>query len=248
MPTSTVEIRTADGVANAFLAQPEEPSGPAVLFLMDAYGLRPTLEAMVSRIAADGSVVLAPNLFYRAGPSPLPPMPNDANIDERMRFFEHARPLMQQLTHEALASDGEAYLAYLRELDPGVPTVAVGYCMGVRCGWRIATSRPGSVAALAGFHGGGLVTDDPDSPHLVAAALKSDVYLAFADEDPSMTAEQISTLESALKAAEVSYRLETYKGAAHGYTMKDSHAYNDAASERHFTEVQAVLAHAGRHS
>jgi carboxymethylenebutenolidase len=113
--------------------------------------------------------------------------------------------------------------------------------MGVRVGWRIATAHPDRVAALAGFHAGGLVTDAPDSPHRSAADLKAELYFGFADQDPSMTAEQIATLERALTEAGVRYRSEIYEGAQHGYTMADVPAYNEAARERHFRELRALL-------
>lgn len=108
-------------------------------------------------------------------------------------------------------------------------------------GGGIATSHAGRVAALAAFHPGGLVTDAPDSPHRSAASLKAELYLAFADQDPSMTAEQIATLERTLQAAGVRYRAEVYQGARHGYTMADTAAYDEAARERHFRELRALL-------
>jgi carboxymethylenebutenolidase len=113
--------------------------------------------------------------------------------------------------------------------------------MGARVGWRIAAAHPGRVAALAGFHAGGLVTDAPDSPHRSAADLKAELYFGFADQDPSMTAEQIATLERTLQEAGVRYRSEIYEGARHGYTMADGTAYNEAARERHFRELRALL-------
>src|ERR1700729_367170 len=158
MRTSTVEIPTPAGVANGFRAQPDDGRTPGVLLFMDAYGLRPTLEAMATQIAADGYTVLAPNLFYRAGTSPVPAMPDDSNQEERMRFFEKAMPLMMQLSPENLALDGGAYLDYLSAIAAPGPMVAVGYCMGVRCGWWVAAAHPDRVRALAGFHGGQLVT------------------------------------------------------------------------------------------
>ena|SRR5947209_13915682 len=116
-----------------------------------------------------------------------------------------------------------------------------GYCMGVRVGWRIAASHPDRVAALAGFHAGGLVTDAPDSPHRSAASLNAELYFGFADDDSSMTADQIATLERTLDEAGTRHRSELYEGAQHGYTMADTPAYNEAARERHFRELRALL-------
>jgi len=231
-----VEITTPDGVADAYLSRPDDGDHPGVLFLMDAYGLRPAIEAMADRIAADGYTVLAPNLFYRAGRPPVLPIPDFADPDARTRFFEQVRPLMNELTPERLASDGAAYLDEL----PG-PVALTGYCMGGRVAWRISAAHPDRVSALAGFHVGGLVTDAPDSPHRSAGDLRGELYFGFADHDRSMSAEQIATLEQALDEVGARYRSEIYEGAAHGYTMEDTPAYDESASERHFRELHSLL-------
>jgi carboxymethylenebutenolidase len=241
MHSSTVDITTQDGVANAYLATPDDEPHPGVLFIMDAYGLRATVEEMVDRIAADGYVVLAPNVFYRAGRSPVPPMPDMSDPDDRARFFQSLRPLIDQLTPQRIIADGQAYLDFLRRAGAQGPIAITGYCMGARIGWRIAAAHPGRVAALAGFHAGGLVTDDDDSPHRSAAAIGAELYFGFADHDPSMSAEQISTLERTLDEAGTRYRAEIYEGAQHGYTMADTPAYNEDARERHFRELRALL-------
>jgi carboxymethylenebutenolidase len=241
MPTSSVEINTPDGEANAFLARPDDEPHPGVLFLMDAFGLRPTIQEMIERIAADGYIVLAPNLFYRSGPSPVPEIPDLSDPDERMSFFQSLRPLMEELTPEGVASDGAAYLDYLERSGARGPVAITGYCMGARIGWGIATAHPDRVAALAGFHAGGLVTDAPDSPHLSAGEFSGELYFGFADQDPSMNAEQIAALERALDDAGANYRAEVYAGAQHGYTMADTPAHDPASRERHFQELRSLL-------
>lgn len=241
MPNSTVDISTPDGIANAYLGRPDDQPHPGVLFIMDAFGLRPTIDEMVDRIAGDGYIVLAPNVFYRGGRSPVPPLPDMSDADQRTRFFGSLRPLMDELTPERIATDGEAYLNYLREAGAEGPVAITGYCMGARLGWRIAATHPDRVAALAGFHAGGLVTDDPESPHRSADAISAEMYFGFADEDPSMTAEHISTLEKTLDEAGARYRAEVYEGAQHGYTMADTPVYHEDARERHFRELRALL-------
>src|SRR5947208_1968165 len=119
MANSMVEIRTEDGVADAYLTRPDGEGRPPVLFIMDAFGLRPRIEEMADRIAERGYVVLAPNVFYRGGRAPVAPMPDFAEPDERAKFMQTIRPLMEQLTPEAAASDGRAYLDYLAEIAPG---------------------------------------------------------------------------------------------------------------------------------
>jgi carboxymethylenebutenolidase len=228
--TETIEIVTPDGVADAYLARPDEHRHPGVLFLMDVHGLRPTIEEMIARIAGDGYVVLAPNLFYRAGRAGTLPS-----------GFDNLRPLIEELTPQRIAADGRAYLDYLADVAEAGPVAITGYCMGGRVGWRIAAAYPDRVGALAGFHVGGLVTDDPASPHRSADKLRAELYFGFADQDRSMTAEQIAALEKALDEASVTYRSELYDGAQHGYTMADVPAYDEAAGERHFKELGALL-------
>jgi carboxymethylenebutenolidase len=241
MQSTIVDVQTADGLADAYLTRPDDDRPhPGVLLIMDAYGLRPRIEEMADRIASSGYVVLAPNVFYRAGRAPVLPLPDLADPDSRAGFFQSLRPLIEQVTPESAARDGDAYLDYLAAVAPG-PVGVVGYCMGARVGWRITAAHPDRVAALAGFHAGGIVTDAPDSPHRSAADLKAEVYFGHADHDRSMTAEQIEALERALDDAGVQYRSEVYDGAVHGYTMADTPAYNQAAAERHFTELLALL-------
>ena len=240
MQSETIELRTADGVADAYLAQPDDGEHPAVLFIMDAFGLRPRIEEMADRIAERGYVVLAPNVFYRAGRAPALDLPDPGDPGARSSFMQKVRPLSEQLTPPRLASDGGAYLDYLAELAPG-PVAITGYCMGARLGWGIAAAHPDRVAALAGFHGGGLVTDAPDSPHRSAGHLNAEVYFGHADEDPGMAPEQIAALDRALDEAAVRHLTEVYEGARHGYTMADHRAWNEAACERHFDALFALL-------
>jgi len=241
MPSSTVEIRTPDGVAEAYLTYPDDGDRhPGVLFMMDAFGLRPRVEEMADRIAERGYAVLAPNLFYRAGRAPVLPFPDMSEEGARAEFFKGVRPLMDALTPERMAADGEAYLDELAKVAEE-PVAITGYCMGARMGWRIAAAHPGRVAALAGFHGGGLVTDDETSPHLSAGELRAEVYFGHADNDPSNDPEQIAALDAAMEEAGVAHRSEVYEGAAHGYTMSDTPVYHEDAAERHFDALFDLL-------
>lgn len=241
MSTTTVDIETPDGVADAYLTQPDDGQPhPGVLFVMDIVGLRPRIEEMAERIAQRGYVVLAPNFFYRAGRASELPKPDPADPAGRANFWERVRGLAGQLTPEALERDGGAYLDYLQRVAPG-PVAITGYCMGARVGLRIAAAHPDRVAAVAGFHGGGLVSEEADSPHLAVGKLKAEVYFGHADQDQSNTAEQIAALDRALDEAGIRHRSELYEGARHGYTMSDSAAYDEAASERHFDELFALL-------
>ncbi len=241
MSSEMVDVKTKDGVADAYLARPDgEGSYPGVLLLIDAFGLRPRIEQMADRIAAQGFVVLAPNVFYRAGRAPVISLDGLDDPEKRGTLFQKIMPLMQELTPERIVSDGGAYLEKLAELAGG-PAVLTGYCLGGRLGWRIATAYPERVAAVGAFHAGGLVTEDQDSPHLSASEIDAELYFGFADNDHSMNAEQIATLERALDEAGVTYISEVYEGAAHGYTMSDTPAYDEAAAERHFQALFDLL-------
>jgi carboxymethylenebutenolidase len=236
-----VDVKTADGVADAYLTRPDgDGAYPGVLFVIDAFGLRPRIEEMADRIAGQGYVVLAPNALYRAGRAPVLPMPDFTDPDNRAGFMQSVRPLIEQLTLDAVLRDGEAYLDFLANEAKG-PVGITGYCMGARLGWRIAAAYPDRVTALGGFHGGGLATDAPESPHRSAGQLQAEVYFGHADQDANMNPEQVAVLNDALDEAGVRYRAEVYEGALHGYTMSDTAVYNEAACERHFTELFALL-------
>lgn len=242
MSSQMVDIQTDDGVADAYLVAPDDGAGRGVLLAMDAFGLRPQIERMADRIGAAGYTVLAPNLFYRAGRAPV--LPENVDLqdpDRREALFQRIMPMMQELTPARIEADGRAYLDRLQEAAAPGPVAITGYCMGGRVAWRIAAAYPERVAAVAGFHTGGLVTDEPDSPHLSAGRLTAEVYLGHADNDRSMTPENIATVERALKDAGVRYTSELYRGAAHGYTMADSAVYDEAAAERHYRELFALL-------
>lgn len=235
-----IDVTTQDGVADAYLARPADGRYPGVLLVMDAYGLRPQIERMADRVAGQGFVVLAPNVFYRAGRAPVVPLDGLGDPDQGRLLLERVMPLIRQLTPERIVRDGEAYLDRLEQVGRA-PVAVTGYCLGGRVGWRIAVASSERVAALGGFHVGGLVTGGDDSPHLSAGRVTAEVYLGHADNDRSMTPDQIAQLERVLDAAGVRYRSELYRGAAHGYTMADTPAYDRAAAERHFAELFALL-------
>ncbi len=147
---------------------------------------------------------------------------------------------MGALTPVAVAADGSAYLDKLGEFAAG-PVGVTGYCFGAWLGWMIAAAHPQRVAALGGFHAGRMVTDTDESAHLLAPRVRAEVYWGHADQDPSMTPENIQALDQAMDDAGVRHTTERYKGAHHGYTMSDTAAYNEAATERHFAALFALL-------
>ena len=239
MRRTTVDVPTADGVADAYLVRPDgDGPYPGVLLFMDAFGLRPRLEEMADRIAERGYVVLVPNLFYRAGRAPLIDLSDLADPDRRGEIFGRIMPHIGALTTERITQDAESYLDFLASSQP---VVMVGYCMGALNALRTIEAHPDRVRALAGFHGARMATDDPDSPHLRVGTITGELYLAFADNDPSMPAEQIANLEAALDAAKVTYTSEVYAGAQHGFSMADTAAYDEEAEKRHWVNLFALL-------
>ncbi|MFC5216478.1 dienelactone hydrolase family protein [Streptomyces coerulescens] len=241
---TAVDIPTEDGIADAYLAHPAdgEPR-PAVLLYMDAFGLRPRLESMADRLAGAGYTVLVPNVFYRAGRAPVVDLPEFIDPAARPEIFQSIMPMMRQLTPEAAMRDAGAYLRWLADAPAAVdgPVALTGYCMGARLSLLTAGTYPDRVAAAAGFHGGRLATEAPDSPHLVAEHVTAELYFGHADQDPSLPAEQIERLENTLTEAGVRHRCEVYAGAGHGYTQSDTSAYDREADERHWAALLDLL-------
>jgi carboxymethylenebutenolidase len=236
-----IDVPTTAGVADCYLTVPDDGEGsPPVLFIIDAIGLRDRTKEMADRIAAEGYTVLAPNVFYRGGRAPLWPTPTLGDAEERARFMATLRPLASALTPSAIAADGAAYLGLLAELSDG-PVGITGYCMGGRVGWTIAATHADRVRAIAGFHSGQMVTESADSPHLLASEVSAEVYWGHADNDGSMTPENIAELDRAMDEHGVRHTTEVYTNAVHGYTMSDMGAYDAAACERHFDALFALL-------
>lgn len=243
--TTRLCVPVPDGTAEATLSAPDDTAAhPGVLLLMDALGLRPRLIEMAETIASWGYVVLAPNVFYRSGTAEQTSPGHDLDSDERRRaFFVHARPRIAALTAPLADADLTAYLAALTS-QPRVrtPVGVVGYCMGARLAMRAAAGHPDLVAACAGFHGGRLATDDPDSPHLGLPQARAEFLFGHADRDSSMERPQVARLDRALAEAGLVATTAVYPGARHGYTMTDTVVYDEAATDRHFAELKDLFA------
>jgi len=238
-----IEIPTGEGTAEAYLAPGGSKGG--VLFFMDAIGLRPRIEEMADRIASWGYTVLAPNAFYRDGSAAELAPKGDLRIqEERERFFATSgvRQHMANLTPERAATDTAAYVATLRQYVADDARLATtGYCMGARLAMRAAGQFPGLIVAVGGFHGGNLVTDDPQSPHTTVTD-QAEYVFGHADNDKSMTPENVAALGQALDAVGATYSNEIYVGAPHGYTMSDTSMWHEEAADRHFTALRELLA------
>jgi len=239
MSQEQVSIQAADG---ACAAQVFSPGGagpwPAVIFYMDAFGIRPAMVEMARHVAGAGYVVLLPDLFYRFGPyGPLAPKEVLAGD-----FRAIIGPMMGSTDNHKAAADTAAFLAYLdtRSDVKGDKVGTVGFCMGGGMALTAAGYYPERVAAAVSFHGGNLATDQPTSPHLLAPKIRAEVYVAGADKDHSYPPEMAERLEAALTEAGVKHRCEIYQGMAHGWMKPDMPVYNARAAERGWGELFAL--------
>ncbi len=237
-----VEIRTADGVADGFLYRDEGGSRkPGVIHLTDIGGIRSSQKVMASRLAAAGYMVLLPNIFYRSG---KPPVVDFAAGFENEEVKKRVAELRAPLTPEAQESDAGAYVDFLagqQGVSAGGMGV-VGYCFAGSMALRTAAARPDRVTAAAAFHGGGLCTDAPTSPHLLLPRIKARLYFGHAVEDRGMPPEAIDRLNRALAAWGGRSESEVYDGARHGWTVPDSPVFNGPQAERAFAKLTALFA------
>ena len=241
MPTITDVITAPDGRCPVILAVPESDGPwPGVVMYPDAGGARPAIAGMATRLAALGYAVLVPDVYYRQGDwAPFDMAGVFADEAERRRLFQ----MMKAITPPVMEVDARAFFDYLagRAEVAGERFGITGYCMGGRTSLVVAGRVPHRVAAAMSFHGGGLVSDDPDSPHLLADRIEAAIYIGAAENDPSYTAEQSATLEGALTAAGVEHVIEWYP-AAHGFAVPDNAPYDPAAAERHWRATESFLA------
>jgi len=235
-----VTIPAKDGeIATHILTPDGAGPWPAIIVYMDALAIRPALIAMAARLAGDGYVVLLPDLFYRFGRyEPLDPIMVFAGD-----FRAVIGPMMATTDNHKAAEDTKALLAYLDTRgDVAGPKIGVvGFCMGGGMALTAAGVFPDRVAAAASFHGGNLATDAATSPHLLAPAIKAEVYVAGADKDHSYPPEMAERLGAALTDAGVTHRAEIYAGAAHGWMKPDFAIYDEAAAERGWREMFALF-------
>jgi carboxymethylenebutenolidase len=245
MPNITDTVTTADGTCPVRLFTPGgEGPWPGVVMYPDAGGTRDTLADMAAELAGYGYAVLLPDVYYRQGdwaPFDMATAFNDD--DERKRLMS----FIGSITPENWASDATAFFDYLvaRPEVSGNTFGTTGYCMGGRASFVVAGRLPDRVAAAASFHGGGLVTDSADSPHLRADQIQAVVYVAGAENDGSFTTQHAEQLEKALTAAGVDHKIEIYP-AAHGYAVPDNASYDAAAADRHWAAMRDFFgAHLG---
>lgn len=236
-----VNVPMASGVSDAALFYPEgKGTWPAVLVWTDILGLRPVFREMGRRLAAEGYVVLVPNPFYRNAKAPIMDGSFDfSKPEDRAKIM----PMAAALTADANVSDAKAYTAFLDEqsqTDKKKKMGVQGYCMGGPLTFRTAATRPDRIGAAATFHGGGLVTDKSDSPHLLIPQMKAEVLCCVADNDDKRDPAAKDKLKESFAAAHLTATVEVFEGCNHGWTVRGSQVYNEAGAERAWSELTAL--------
>ncbi len=247
MIDTDVLVKTPSGTCDAALVHPQGSGRwPAVIIFPDIFGLRPTMRAMAKRLATDGFTVLVPNPFYRSTKAPgIFPDFDFGNPADRAKLDAFRAPM----TSEAVMQDAAAYVAFL-DAQPSVNSKAkmgvVGYCMGGPMAMQAAAANPKRIGAGASFHGGGLVTDKPDSPHLLVPKIKAQFYFGIAASDDEKQPDAKTKLREAFDAAKVPVKIEVYEGTLHGWCVKDmplqagKPIYNEPQAERAWNELIAL--------
>jgi len=242
-----VEVKTPDGTCDAAFIHPKTGSHPGVLIWPDAFGLRPSMRDMAKRLAADGYSVLVPNPFYRVSKAPF----TDASKFDFNKPEDRARlgPLMGSVNAAGNAEkDAVAYVAFLdaqKEVNKSKKIGTQGYCMGGPLVVRTAATLPDRIGAGGSFHGGGLVTDKPDSPHLLAPKIKAHMYFGVAKNDDERQPTAKDKLKEAFAEAHVPAEVELYS-SLHGWCVKDmpmsngQPIYNQADAEKAWGKLMAL--------
>ncbi|MGO9805039.1 MAG: dienelactone hydrolase family protein [Steroidobacteraceae bacterium] len=238
---SEVDIKTPDGTADAYFVHPTDGVHPGVLMWPDIFGLRPAFKQMARRLAEAGYAVLVVNPFYRTKRAPTSPQNPDFNDPPTRAAL---MGLMGSLTPETTVTDARAFVAWL-DSQPAVDHKrrmgTMGYCMSGPFTLRTAAALPDRIGAGASFHGGGLVTDKPDSPHLLIPKVKAAFLIAIASNDDQRQPEQKTVLRETFDKAKVPAEVEVYAGALHGWCPPDSRVYNDEQAEKAWSRMLALF-------
>lgn len=234
-----VEIRTPDGVCDAYFVHPSSGAHAAVLVWPDILGLRPAFRQMGKRLAESGYSVLTVNPFYRGKRAPV--VPEGATFNEETRGIVF--PLAQQLNATTHVTDARAFVAWLDQqpqVDRNRGVGTTGYCMGGPMTMRTAGALPNRIGAAASFHGGGLVTENPDSPHLLVPQMKAQYLFAVAENDDEREPEAKNVLREAFAKANLEAEIEVYP-AAHGWCPPDSAVYDETQAERAWSRMLVLF-------
>ena len=235
---SEIDVTTPDGVADCYFVHPASGAHPGVLIWPDAFGLRPAKRQMAKRLAESGYSVLVVNQYYRSQRAPIADSTNFAALRETLM------PLMGTLNAETHMRDAQAFVSFLDSqpsVDPNRKMGTMGYCMGGPITMRTAAAVPDRIGAAASFHGGGLVTDQPDSPHLLVPEMQAHYLFAIAANDDENQPEAKDVLREAFAEAGLPAEVEVYEGALHGWCPPDSQVYDEAQAERAWSRLLVLF-------
>ena len=233
---SDVTVTTPDGSADCYFVHPATGAAAGVLIWPDIFGLRPAFRQMGKRLAESGYSVLVVNPFYRVKKAPT--APNGATTP-----IADVRPLAQGLNETTHMADARAFIGWLDKQASVAKNRKVGtqgYCMGGPIAFRTAAAVPDRVGAVASFHGGGLVVDQPNSPHLQAAKTKAQFLIAIAANDDQRAPKDKELLKETFSKAGLPAEIEVYEGAAHGWCPPDSGVYNEPQAEKAWSRLLAL--------
>jgi carboxymethylenebutenolidase len=231
-----VTVTTPDGQADAYFVHPSSGVAAGVLIWPDIFGLRPAFRQMGKRLAQSGYSVLVVNPFYRVKKAPTSDNGTQTPIAD-------LRPLAQALSETTQMTDAKAFIAWLDQQASVSKTRKIGtqgYCMGGPIAFRTAAAVPARVGAVASFHGGGLVTSAPNSPHLQAATSKAQFLVAIAANDDQRSPTDKDALKDTFAKASLQAEVEVYEGAAHGWCPPDSGVYNEPQAEKAWSRLLAL--------
>jgi len=230
---SDVNVVTPDGSADCYFVHPANGTAPGVLVWPDIFGLRPAFRDMGKRLAQSGYSVLVVNPFYRVKKAPTAEAGSATPIDQLM-------PLAGGLNETTHMTDAKAFIGWLDQQSAVAKNRKMGtqgYCMGGPIAFRTAAAMPDRIGAVASFHGGGLVTDQPNSPHLQAAKTKAQFLIAIAANDDARSPNDKIVLKETFAKAGLSAEIEVYADAAHGWCPPDSRVYNEAQAEKAWSRL-----------
>jgi carboxymethylenebutenolidase len=238
---SDVNVKTPDGVADCYFVHPATGTAAGVLVWPDILGLRPAFRQMGKRLAESGYAVLVVNPFYRQAKSPVVPA-GASFADQKTRDI--VMPLAKGLSATTHTTDAKAFVAFLDSqsaVDKKRKIGTTGYCMGGPIVMRTAAAVPDRIGAGASFHGGGLVTKGPDSPHLLIPQMKAHFLFAVAENDDQREPEAKNVLRESFAQAKLPAEIEVYAGAAHGWCPPDSAVYNEKQAERAWSRLLVLF-------
>jgi carboxymethylenebutenolidase len=233
---SDVSVKTPDGTADCYFVHPATGTAAGVLMWPDIFGLRPAFRQMGKRLAESGYSVLVVNPFYRVKKAPTTEAGGATPIDQ-------VRPLAQGLNETTHMTDAKAFIGWLDQQSSVAKNRKIGtqgYCMGGPIAFRTAAAVPDRVGAVASFHGGGLVTTMPNSPHLQAATTKAQFLIDIAENDDKRSPNEKDTLKETFAKANLPAEIEVYAGAAHGWCPPDSQVYNEPQAEKAWSRLLAL--------